>query len=85
MTLPSHYWQDRRNGVVIQCSGSFTPEGPEWELYYRRVRLLRHRLTGEVTVEAHTINRSMLSDPNVREMSFAEYTEWLTVEENRDI
>lgn len=83
--LPSQYWQDRRNGQVIECSGSFVPGGPEWGLAYRRIRLLRHKLSGMVTLEDATIENSALSDPNMREMTFAEYIEWKTVEENRDI
>lgn len=84
-SLPSQFWQDRLTGVVIACSAGFTPDSPEWRLAYRRVRLLRHRLTGFVTIEDATIANSLLSDPNVREMSFAEYTEWKTIQDNTDI
>lgn len=84
-SLPSQFWQDRRTGVVIDCSAGFTPSGPEWGLAYRRVRLLRHRLTGFVTLEDATIENSMLADPNIREMTFTEYTEWKTIEDNKDI
>lgn len=83
--LPVQTWQNKMTGQIIECSGSFVPLSPEWHLTFRRVRLLRHRVTGELTIEDATVETSARENPDIYEMTLVEYREWRTLMDNPDI
>ncbi|AFB84069.1 hypothetical protein F418_p52 [Hafnia phage Enc34] len=80
------YWQDKKNGMVIETHMPETwTASNEWRTYLREVRLLHHPESECVIVEDVTTNLSFTDDPNVIEVDLPTFNYWNLIYSNPDI
>lgn len=82
----TQYWQNKRTAHIIEIfQEEDYKQSPEWNLEFRRVRLLHHPESECVFAEDYGVCLSALDDPLVIEIDLKEYNYLNMVYSNPDI